>query len=467
MPEFHPAPPPPSAPLPPGTVLDFTDATFPSRALLAGGSPWRLVRLGERARATVDRWRAGEHLAATEAVLARTLVDAGLARPRWAPNGDRDAIDVVVPVRDDTAGLARLLTELDGFAVTVVDDGSDDADAVERCARVAGTRLVRLEGNLGPAGARNAGARATTRPWLWFIDVDVVLDDAATLGARLLASGTDPRLGAVAPRVRGVGAGVRARFERDHGPLDMGPQGGLVVPQTARSYVPSACLLVRRDVFAVGFDETLRVGEDVDLVWRLVDAGWLVRYDADLVAGHLARATWRAWWRQRVTYGTSAASLASRHRDRLAPVVLDETMAPVLVGLLARRLGFVATGVAILARRIDHQLPRDIERRAAFVTRLLTRATFGSAGAFARALVRSYGPMLAVAVIVPRLRRSVGLVVAVGTLWRWRDRGRVRARDVPLAMADDLAYGLGVWLGAWRQRDATALTPTITATPRR
>ncbi|MHB8335412.1 MAG: mycofactocin biosynthesis glycosyltransferase MftF [Acidimicrobiales bacterium] len=467
MPEFHPASLPRTAPLPPGTVLDFADATFPSRSLLAGGSPWRLVRLGERARATVDRWRAGEHLAATEGVLARTLVDSGLARPRWAPNQDRDAIDVVVPVHDDTDALERLLAGLDGFAVTVVDDGSADGAAVDRCARGAGARLVRLERNLGPAGARNAGARATTRPWLWFIDVDVVLEDALTLSTRLLVSGTDPRVGAVAPRVRGVGTNARARFERDHGPLDLGPQGGLVAPQTAHSYVPSACLLVRRDAFAEGFDETLRVGEDVDLVWRLVDAGWLVRYDADLVAGHLARATWRAWWCQRVAYGTSAASLGVRHRDRLAPVVLDETMAPVLLGLLARRLGLVATGVAILVRRIDRQLPRDVERRAALVAHLVTRATLGSAGSFARALVRSYGPLLAAAALVPRLRRPVGLVVVVGTLWRWRDRGGWRARDVPLAMADDLAYGLGVWLGAWHQRDATALTPKLTAAPRR
>ncbi len=467
MPEFHPAPPPRTAPLPPGTVLDFADATFPSRALLAGGSPWRLVRLGKRARATIDRWRAGEHLAATEGALARTLVDSGLVRPRWAPNQDRDAIDVVVPVHDDVDALERLLVELDGFAVTVVDDGSIAAAAVDRCARSAGARLVRLERNLGPAGARNAGARTTTRPWLWFIDVDVVLEDALALGARLLSAGTDPRVGAVAPRVRGVGANSRARYERDHGPLDLGPRGGLVAPLTARSYVPSACLLVRRDAFTTGFDETLRVGEDVDLVWRLVDAGWLVRYDADLVAGHLARATWRAWWRQRVAYGTSAASLGVRHHDRLAPVVLDETMTPVVFGILARRLGLVATGVAILARRIDRLLPRDLERRGRLIARLVARATLGSAGSFARALVRSYGPLLAAAMLVPRLRRPVGLVVAVGTLWRGRDRGGWRACDVPLAMADDLAYGLGVWLGAWRLRDATALTPTLTPTPRR
>ncbi len=457
----------PSAPLPRGTVLDLAGVSFLSGSLLAGGSPWRLVRLNERARSTVDGWRAGGRLASGSA-LARALVDRGLARPRWPPDWDRDAIDVIVPVHDDVETFAPLLAALGDYAVTVVDDGSRDPSAVARCAEEFGARLVRLEVNRGPGGARNAGARATTRPWLWFIDADVVLDDAVALGARLLASGNDPRVGAVAPRVRGVGGrGPRARFERAHGPLDLGPTGGLVAPQTARSYVPSACLLVRRDAFVGGFDETLRVGEDVDLVWRLSDAGWLVRYDADLVVGHLARATWRAWWRQRLTYGTSAAALGVRHGARLAPVVVDETVAPVFAGLLTGRLGLAGASTMALARRIDRELTRDLERRGALVARLCARAVLGGAGATSRSLVRSYGPVLVAAALVPRLRRRVGLVIAIGTLWRWRGRGGFDPRDVPLAIADDLAYGLGVWLGAWRQRDATALTPVVAATSSR
>lgn len=467
MPEYDPAPT-SAATLPRGTVLDLSDCAFLSATVLAGGSPRRLVRLGKRARSAVDRWRAGERLAASAQSLARALVDRGLARPRWAPDFDRDVIDVVVPVHDDAGALARLLAELHGFAVTVVDDGSSDAASVARCAAEYGARLVRLEKNRGPAGARNAGARATTRPWTWFIDADVVLEDAVAIGARLLASGNDPRVAAIAPRVRGVGAtGSRARFERANGPLDLGPAGGLVAPGSARSYVPSACLLVRRAAFAGGFDETLRVGEDVDLVWRLCDAGWLVRYDADLVTGHLARATWRAWWAQRVAYGTSAATLALRHGSRLAPVVLDETMTPVLGGLVTGRIGLAAAGGVVLARRIDRQVPLDVQRRGALVARFVARAILGNLGAFARALVRSYAPVLVAAALVARLRRRVVLVAAVGTLWRWRGRGGFDPRDVPLAIADDLAYGLGVWLGAWRHRDATALTPVIAPSTRR
>ena len=42
-------------------------------------------------------------------------------------------------------------------------------------------------------------------------------------------------------------------------------------------YVPSAALIVRTEL--ARFDEALRYGEDVDLVWRLHDAGHRVIYD--------------------------------------------------------------------------------------------------------------------------------------------------------------------------------------------
>jgi len=53
-------------------------------------------------------------------------------------------------------------------------------------------------------------------------------------------------LGAIAPRIcGGAGSSQRDNFEQRFSPLDMGIRGGLVVRATV-SYVPSACLLVRR-----------------------------------------------------------------------------------------------------------------------------------------------------------------------------------------------------------------------------
>ena len=157
---------------------------------------------------------------------------------------------------------------------------------------------------------------------VWFLDVDVHMDGPLDVLGRLQPQFDDPLVGAVAPRVRGGdGATVRDRFEQRFSPLDMGVRSALVVPGGAVPYVPSACLLVRRDCFGAGFDDALRVGEDVDLVWRLHDRGWLVRYVADAVVTHRARASWRRWWSQRVDYGASIGRTrpTPRHPDGSLP----------------------------------------------------------------------------------------------------------------------------------------------------
>jgi hypothetical protein len=82
-------------------------------------------------------------------------------------------------------------------------------------------------------------------------------------------------------------------------------------------------------------------------------------------------------------------------------------------------------------------------------------------GPLARALVRTFGPLVLLAALHPRLRRRALVVFALGTAWRWR-RTSFHASDVPLALADDLAYSVGVARGAWRTKSLRALTPTIT-----
>ena len=97
-----------------------------------------------------------------------------------------------------------------GFHITVIDDGSTHSGLVSECVDQFGVELIRLEKNRGPAGARNAGFLATSRDLLWFIDVDVVVDNAADVLRRLSAQFADPLLGAIAPRVCG-GAGSTMR----------------------------------------------------------------------------------------------------------------------------------------------------------------------------------------------------------------------------------------------------------------
>ena len=458
-----PAPPPNEAPIPVGTkvVLD-SGARFLDRDLLSGGSPWRLLRLPGGSRVVAERWRGGGHVGAGEERFARTLVQQGLLHPVATPRADVELVDIVIPVRDDSAGLERLLVGLTGLHVTVVDDGSKSPERVAEIAERCGASLVLLAKNRGPAAARNAGAAATTRPLRWFLDVDVSLEGPLDVMGRLQSYFVDPLVGAVAPRVRGAGGpSVRDRFELLFSPLDMGPRSGLVVVGSHVAYVPSACLVVRRSAFGEGFDESLRTGEDVDLVWRLAERGWLVRYDATTVVAHRARATWPRWWSQRVGYGASTAELAKRHGGRMAPLRVDAWTLAAWSSVLWGRPAIGARIAGVAHDRLRTRLAATTEEPGRVAGTLVGRGMVGAAGPLARAIVRTFALPLLVCALHPRLRRrSLGLYV-VGTAWRWRQT-RVRVADIPLAVVDDLAYGLGVYRGAWRSKTLDALRPRVT-----
>ena len=116
--------------------------------------------------------------------------------------------------------------------------------------------------------------------------------------------------------------------------------------------------MVRADV-ALGpdlFDASLRGGEDVDLVWRLGEAGWDVRYVPSSTVAHEGPTTLRAFLARRAFYGTTAAPLARRHGEALAPVHLSGWTLAVWSLVLARRpvlaLATLAASVTILAHRL-------------------------------------------------------------------------------------------------------------------
>jgi hypothetical protein len=79
----------------------------------------------------------------------------------------------------------------------------------------------------------------------------------------------------------------------------------------------------------------------------------------------------------------------------------------------------------------------------------------------ARSVVRTFGLLVVACAIHPKLRRRALTLFIVGTAYRWRS-ARLRASDVPLGVADDVAYGAGVLSGAVRSRSLGALKPHIT-----
>jgi mycofactocin system glycosyltransferase len=441
------------------------------RALI-GGTPLRILRLTDSGSAVFERLAAG-HEATTPAAkaLTRRLLEAGLAHPRAeGPGPGRDTVAVVIPVRDDAVGLERLLgsgTLDDVAAIIVVDDGSSGS-AVQS---VAGSHRVRLlvnETSQGPGAARERGWRSASEELIAFIDADC-LPDRGWLEP-LLAYFDDDDVVAVAPRVSGVNGSttsVLARFEADHGPIDRGA-GSSRVGVGAVTFVPSAALIVRRaSLVAVdGFDPRLRVGEDVDLVWRLLELG-TVRYEPSVNVTHRARPTIVSWLGQRFRYGASAADLDRRHPGRLGAIEVNPwTAASWTLGLLApRRWRWTGPAVAaistgLLARRLSGAV--DGPTRTAI--ELAGRGNVAAGRRLSEVLRREWWPVAALgALCSKRLRAPVAVAFVVHPLLhelRVRPHlGVIRATG--LSLADDLAYGAGVWAGCVRRGRAGPLLPRI------
>ncbi|MEB3029954.1 mycofactocin biosynthesis glycosyltransferase MftF [[Mycobacterium] nativiensis] len=443
---------------------------------LLGGSPTRLLRLAPAAQSLLSDGRL-EVRDAVSAQLARTLLDATVAHPRPAGGPSHRDVTVVIPVRDNVAGLQRLLASLRGLRVIVVDDGSqvpvcqEDLTAAHCCE----VEVVRHPTNRGPAAARNTGLAACKTDFVAFLDSDVV-PRRGWLEA-LLGHFCDPTVALAAPRIVGMADSdhLVARYEAIRSSLDLGACEAPVVPYGKVAYVPSAAIICRRSALQDlgGFDEELRSGEDVDLCWRLVDAGSRLRYEPIALVAHEHRVTPRDWVARKAFYGGSAAPLSARHPDKTAPMVISGwALAGWALMALGSALGYlVSMAIAALTGHRVAKAMRGPETAPADVLAVTLRGLAAAGLQIASALCRHYWPIALLAALVSQRCRQVVLLAAIcDGVVDWLRHARLDGDDVrPLGLpaylllkrVDDLAYGAGLWSGVLREGNLAALKPQI------
>ncbi|MEK7295548.1 MAG: mycofactocin biosynthesis glycosyltransferase MftF, partial [Actinomycetota bacterium] len=436
------------------------------------GSPLKVFRLGEAGKAIAELLEHGQQLPIGHESLTDRLLDAGAIHRLISPDDELpfrlSDITVVIPAfvqsPDDATRLESVVSRCtDVFRVIVVDDGSPHA-----LPTLGNAHVITLATNRGPGAARNTGLARVTTPLVAFIDLDITLPIDALSG--LIAHFADERVGIVAPRVLGDNLdSTIGKYERIRSPLDLGPSQARIAPGTRVSYVPSAVWLCRTDAIRAvdGFDESLRSGEDVDALWRVIGAGWRCRYQPEATACHLPRTTLHDFINQRRMYGRSAAGLSARHPGAVPPLRVSAYSAGMWT-LIACGSPFLsalvgAYTVVTLARKL-----RDVPNSTKESLRLAGLGNLHAARLLASAVTRAWWPIAVTLALVSRRARIVLISAAViPAMYEWWSQRPTLdpLRFLALRILDDASYGIGVWEGAIAHRSSDALTPNLSSWP--
>src|SRR5262249_18407430 len=156
--------------------------------------------------------------------------------------------------------------------------------------------------------ARNAGVRHATAPLLLFCDADDVVDQG-WVDAMVGRLADCDAVGGFLDHDALNDARTR-RWRPAEAPADGLPLGSGHLP-----FAPSSNMGTHRSVFDQlgGFDERLARAEDVDLCWRLQDAGRKLGYEPAARVAYRHRPTVRGTLAQAYRFGRAGEMLCRKH----------------------------------------------------------------------------------------------------------------------------------------------------------
>lgn len=229
---------------------------------------------------------------------------------------------VILCVRNGASTIAEQLAALATqecsreWELLVVDNGSTDETVrvvSEWRGKLPGLRVVQAEERQGLAYARNVGARQAQGEVLAFCDADDVAD-SHWLEA-LLAGAESAEI---------VGGCLELEMLNDTRTRSWRwfsePELGHVKALGHLHYAVGANFAVRRQAYAEvgGCDEAfISCGDDIDLSWRIQNAGGRLTFRYDAVMHYRLRADLRGLVRQQYLYGRMEALLRKKFGDQM------------------------------------------------------------------------------------------------------------------------------------------------------
>lgn len=458
--------------LPPSFVVRLNSRTrvIDQGTALIGGSPSRYIRLAPTVASELNNREVSASTPAG-ARLADKLLELAMADPvvELLPDVDAD-YTVVIPVMNRHGALRRLLSSIRASTaqknprIIVVDDASEDPAAINKAATEFDAECVALVNNVGPAGARNAGLAHVKTEYVVFLDSDVVIDKNTI--PTLLKHFADPQVALVVPRIVGLNPEKSwiGRYENARSSLDLGPIASAVKPRSPLSWASSAAMVVRMSALSEGFDPEMRVGEDVDLIWRLSKAGWRIRYEPVAQARHEHRTDFRQWFALKVSYGTGAVPLAKRHPQSIPPAVMTPWSVALMASLIGQRKWSipVAAAIAVGATINSGKLLSSTQRPYVLGAVITSQGIVSAAKQTSALMLKHWWPLTAVGCLFSTRIRKAALLAAVVDIAVEYDKepGELDVLSFGAAKRlDDIAYGTGVWIASWRAKTLAALKP--------
>ncbi len=198
------------------------------------------------------------------------------------------------------------------YEVVVVSDGStDESPAIARS--FDGVRLIETE-NRGLSSARNTAAAAASGEIVAYIDDDAIPDPDWL--AHVAASFESEEVVAVGgPNVPPPQANRVAQAVAN---APGGPTHVLIGDREAE-HIPGCNMAIRKRALEQigGFDAQFRAaGDDVDVCWRLLEAGGRIAFNPGAAVCHHRRGTVRGYLRQQRAYGKAEAFLERKHPEK-------------------------------------------------------------------------------------------------------------------------------------------------------
>ncbi len=284
-----------------------------------------------------------------EFFLAR-LVRKGFLKQRGIPRHDgAPSVSIIIPVRNRPEEIRACLTSLsklnypaEKIEIIVVDDCS--SDATPEVIREFPVTLLVMRQHRQASFCRNVAAARAGNDILAFLDSDCEVDPDWLL--------------ALTPAFRedfvaAVGGKIDSYYTANHLDRYEKVQSSLVVSSRYKRsderdlffYVPSCNFLIRRSCFLRlnGFKIDQHVGEDVDLCWRVQNAGFQVDYRPIGTIYHKHRNRLRPFCTRRFDYGTSEPQLHKLHEKRRKKMIFP----PLTTLFWLSMAGFALTGKAV------------------------------------------------------------------------------------------------------------------------